>query len=310
MQRSVVIVSIAAVVALALLSNTKEGYTKKKAKKTAKKSKSKKTKPVAKKSKSIAITSSRVQPNKATKGKGKGKAKGKAKSIKDTKKAAKATKSKDKKTKTGLADAAGLDAAGLDAGIDDMSDSEAQPSAPASAQPRVPRNTNTKQRPPVAPAADDTESETSEPESEPETSDDSDNSDSESDVEDMPEAAKEDPAEVDWNWYVAYASFYQKPGLDPQRNVVFFYNAVEQTGKGDAWWLANMKDQRIVLHNPITDKELEVEVLDTCNDQACGGCCTRDAQLGDGILIGLETNTAARFWEGPPRNGNIKWRFA
>lgn len=37
------------------------------------------------------------------------------------------------------------------------------------------------------------------------------------------------------------------------------------------------------------------QVIDTCDDSDCGGCCTRNASLHGGMLIDLEWHTAKRF---------------
>ena len=38
------------------------------------------------------------------------------------------------------------------------------------------------------------------------------------------------------------------------------------------------------------------QVVDTCDDDDCDGCCTANARRGGGLLVDLEWNTARRFW--------------
>lgn len=38
------------------------------------------------------------------------------------------------------------------------------------------------------------------------------------------------------------------------------------------------------------------QVVDTCDDNDCSGCCTANAKRNGGTLIDLEINTARRFW--------------
>lgn len=53
------------------------------------------------------------------------------------------------------------------------------------------------------------------------------------------------------------------------------------------------------------------QVLDTCSDSDCGGCCTRNARHHGGVLIDLEYHTARRFWgEGVHRMGEVQWQLA
>ena len=52
------------------------------------------------------------------------------------------------------------------------------------------------------------------------------------------------------------------------------------------------------------------QVLDTCADSDCGGCCTANARRSGGTLLDLEFNTAKRFWgEGGVQDlASIDWQ--
>lgn len=63
----------------------------------------------------------------------------------------------------------------------------------------------------------------------------------------------------------------------------------------------------LILRNPSTGKELDVQVLDMCSDNDCDGCCTRNMQ-NTGFLIDLEKYTAERFFGSASRNAVIDWR--
>ena len=101
------------------------------------------------------------------------------------------------------------------------------------------------------------------------------------------------------------------------RNIVSFYDSTNQSkgscaqkNKNCPWWIANAKNKKLIIKNPATQKELEVEALDTCSDADCNKCCTKNAQKGGGTLIDIEHFTAVRFWGGPLKNGKILWRWA
>lgn len=52
------------------------------------------------------------------------------------------------------------------------------------------------------------------------------------------------------------------------------------------------------------------QVLDTCADSDCGGCCSRNArEAGSGVLLDLEYHTAKRFWGGQVvDSATIQWQ--
>ena len=100
------------------------------------------------------------------------------------------------------------------------------------------------------------------------------------------------------------------------RNIVSFYDATNQSkgacaqkNKECPWWNENAKNKKLIIKNPATGKELEVEALDTCSDADCNKCCTKNALKGGGTLIDIEHFTAIKFWGGAPRNGKIQWRW-
>ena len=52
-----------------------------------------------------------------------------------------------------------------------------------------------------------------------------------------------------------------------------------------------------------------LQVVDTCDDSDCSGCCSKNANRNGGFLIDLEYHTAKRFW-GARINGMavIEWQ--
>ncbi len=55
-------------------------------------------------------------------------------------------------------------------------------------------------------------------------------------------------------------------------------------------------------------------IVDTCGDDDCGGCCSKNAssKYGDGkTLIDFEYHTASKFWGGsPPGMAGVEWKLA
>lgn len=51
------------------------------------------------------------------------------------------------------------------------------------------------------------------------------------------------------------------------------------------------------------------QVVDTCDDDDCDGCCTANAAGAGGLLIDLEWNTAERFWGKGDVRGVSKLEF-
>ena len=77
-------------------------------------------------------------------------------------------------------------------------------------------------------------------------------------------------------------------------------------------WHQKWKGKLLEIKRP--GKNLIVTALDTCNDDDCKGCCTKNASKGGGTLIDLEINTAMRFWdksreEDVPGLEKIQWRI-
>lgn len=57
---------------------------------------------------------------------------------------------------------------------------------------------------------------------------------------------------------------------------------------------------------------LPPQILDTCSDSDCGGCCTRNARRAGGVLLDLEYYTAKRFWggDGVHQLDEVQWQLA
>jgi hypothetical protein len=87
------------------------------------------------------------------------------------------------------------------------------------------------------------------------------------------------------------------------RNIVAFF----KKGDKNAW--KRVKGKKLRVRNPNNGNTLEVEALDTCGDNDCNGCCSKNASKGGGVLIDFESHTAQRFWGGKPRNGVIEWQY-
>ncbi len=80
--------------------------------------------------------------------------------------------------------------------------------------------------------------------------------------------------------------------------------------KNQLEWDFKWKGKKIEIKNEYGRKMI-VNVLDTCKDSDCKGCCTQNANTGGGTLVDLEINTATRFW-GPgaiPGLKTIQWRL-
>lgn len=87
--------------------------------------------------------------------------------------------------------------------------------------------------------------------------------------------------------------------------------SVFETGQTPESWAQKWKNAKLVVRNPRTGKTLQVTVLDRCDDKDCGGCCTRNARQGGGMLVDLEYHTAARLWgAGALGSDALDWKRA
>ena len=64
----------------------------------------------------------------------------------------------------------------------------------------------------------------------------------------------------------------------------------------------------MILHTlvlePVSGTNFTVLVADTCGDDSCDGCCTKNAKKGGGFLIDMEVQTLARYFK--PSNGPVE----
>lgn len=92
-----------------------------------------------------------------------------------------------------------------------------------------------------------------------------------------------------------------------ENNIVAFYEAPNSKNRKE--WKKKWKNKKLSIRNPKTGKELDVTVVDTCDDDDCNGCCSKNANKNGGFLIDLEKNTARRFFDGKIQDfGAIEWR--
>jgi hypothetical protein len=89
-----------------------------------------------------------------------------------------------------------------------------------------------------------------------------------------------------------------------KNNIVAFF----KSGQTSESWRRDWANKTLRLRNPATGKTLDVTVADTCGDQDCDGCCTKNAK--GGTLIDLERFTAERFFQpgGIKGASDIEWQ--
>jgi hypothetical protein len=87
--------------------------------------------------------------------------------------------------------------------------------------------------------------------------------------------------------------------------------------KGDknAYWDANYRDKFIWIRKPGSGNTnlMKIQILDTCKDSDCSGCCTKNASKSPSkTLIDLESFTAKAFFKSNtfPGMGQLEWKFA
>jgi hypothetical protein len=83
-----------------------------------------------------------------------------------------------------------------------------------------------------------------------------------------------------------------------------------KVGQTSSSWRRDWNGKKLRLKNLSNGQTLDVQVVDTCGDHDCGGCCTRNAkQRGGDTLIDLEYHTAKRFYGGRPTNSKIQYQI-
>ena len=89
-------------------------------------------------------------------------------------------------------------------------------------------------------------------------------------------------------------------------NIVAFF----QSGQTPESWRKDWAKKKLRLRNPATGKTMDVTVADTCGDNDCKGCCTKNANRNGGTLIDLENFTAKRFFApgGVQGASNLEWQ--
>jgi len=136
-----------------------------------------------------------------------------------------------------------------------------------------------------------------------------------------------------WTWYKSYAACCpENPNYDPNadNSECELYNACQWSGyfayvdgKKPYSWVANTDiiaffssygdnaaygNKR--LRMKINTTVVEAEVLDTCGDSDCNGCCTRNSQPS-GYLLDMEENTVVRYFGYlNAAYGQICWQIA
>jgi len=110
-------------------------------------------------------------------------------------------------------------------------------------------------------------------------------------------------------WEGMFAAFDDKKPKSwvESNNIVAFYASPNSQNRKE--WDKKWKNKQLVIRNPKTGKELQVTVVDTCDDSDCSGCCSKNANKNGGFLIDLEKNTAQRFYDGNVEDLTaIEWR--
>lgn len=82
-----------------------------------------------------------------------------------------------------------------------------------------------------------------------------------------------------------------------------------ETGQTMDTWRKKWAGKTLLIRKKGGGKTMRVTVADTCGDNDCGGCCTRNAAKGGGYLVDLELNTAKRFWgDDVPGESTLEWK--
>jgi len=136
-----------------------------------------------------------------------------------------------------------------------------------------------------------------------------------------------------WTWYNSYAACCpENPNYDPNadNSECELYNACQWSGyfayvdgQKPYSWVANTDiiaffssygdnaaygNKR--LRMKVNTTVIEAEVLDTCGDSDCNGCCTRNSQPS-GYLLDMEENTVVRYFGYlNAAYGQICWQIA
>ena len=85
----------------------------------------------------------------------------------------------------------------------------------------------------------------------------------------------------------------------PKRNIVaFFDNNHQSRWDGNMpWWNKFVKGKVLEVRRADGKGEpMRIDILDTCANKDCKGCCSKNANKQTGILLDFEVHTAKRFW--------------
>ena len=110
-------------------------------------------------------------------------------------------------------------------------------------------------------------------------------------------------------WEGQFAAFdgKQPKAWVESNNLVAFYTSPNSKNRKE--WEKKWKNKKLRIRNPRTGKEMDVTVVDTCDNDDCNGCCSKNANINGGFLVDLEKNTAKRFYDGKVEDLTaIQWR--
>merc|ERR1712039_658583 len=103
-----------------------------------------------------------------------------------------------------------------------------------------------------------------------------------------------------WSGYFAYVNGQRPYEWVASTDIIAFFSSY-----GDNQAYGNKR-----LRMKINTTVLEAEVLDTCGDSDCNGCCTRNSQPS-GYLLDMEEHTVVRYFGYlNAAYGQICWQFA
>ncbi|ABT16651.1 hypothetical protein ATCV1_Z517R [Acanthocystis turfacea chlorella virus 1] len=133
------------------------------------------------------------------------------------------------------------------------------------------------------------------------------------------------PGSKEWDEYsggkylglFAYINGKKSEDWVKSNNIASVFNS--KNGRNDNEMKKNYAGKYIWVRNKKNGNCMKVQIVDTCGDGDCKGCCTRNANKSNsGMLIDLEKYTAKRFYgsgyyenNGEPANFEaLEWQFA